>query len=129
MADISTLTEKKSSIKQREVLRPEIIGIATLTKKSPIQIVVDKKKTGTPHQYKSSSQENLPLVQVNLIKLTEKLAEDAKSGKLKGLGGFADYENGYMVGLEGSYLVDIGAAAKPFLHLQRRIMNQIESEE
>lgn len=66
----------------------------------------------------------------DLIRLTKKLAEDAESGALKGLGGFADYENDYyMLGLEGSYLANPEAAVLPVKRLERRIMDQIIEHE
>jgi|GEM_PF-4896883 len=64
-----------------------------------------------------------------LIELTEKLASEAKSGVLKGLGGFADYGNSYMLGLEGSYLEEPESAVLPIKRLERRVMDQIEQEE
>jgi len=57
------------------------------------------------------------------------LAKDAKDGRLKGLGGFAEYANGYIFGLEGSYLNNPGAAVLPLIRLQRRIMSQVDSED
>src|SRR5688500_12683334 len=62
----------------------------------------------------------------DLINFTAKLAEDARNGTLKGLGGFAEYKDGYIFGLEGSYLRDPGAAVLPLIRLQRRIMSQVE---
>ena len=64
-----------------------------------------------------------------LIELTEKLAEDAKNGSLKGLGGFADYDSDYMLGLEGSYLMNPESAILPVRRLERRIMDQIIEQE
>lgn len=85
---------------------------------NPFKIVVTPKK-----------KEN-PLLRSYLIELTEQLAEGAKDGSLKGLGGFADYgENGYMLGLEGSYLEDPTAAVLPMKRLEKRVMDQIEQEE
>lgn len=61
-----------------------------------------------------------------LIEFTDRLAEEAKSGVLKGLGGFADYGETYMVGLEGSYLESPEAAVLPLKILDKRIMDDIE---
>lgn len=69
------------------------------------------------------------LHQADLIKLTEKLAADARSGALKGLGGFADYDDDYMLGLEGSYLMNPESAILPVRRLERRIMDQIIEQE
>lgn len=66
---------------------------------------------------------------VELIRLTEKLAADARSGALKGLGGFADYDDDYMLGLEGSYLMNPESAILPVRRLERRIMDQIIEQE
>jgi hypothetical protein len=61
-----------------------------------------------------------------LIEFTDRLAEEAKSGVLKGLGGFADYGETYMVGLEGSYLESPEAAVLPLKILEKRVMDDIE---
>lgn len=86
------------------------------------------KFVATPKKTKSSP---LPeaLSKIGLIELTEKLAADAKSGKLKGLCCFAEYPDGYTFGLEGSYLLNPGAVALPLLHLQHRLMQQIDEAE
>lgn len=60
-----------------------------------------------------------------LIEFTDRLAQEAKSGVLKGLGGFADYGETYMVGLEGSYLESPEAAVLPLRILDKRIMDDI----
>lgn len=65
----------------------------------------------------------------DLIARTEQLARDAKSGKLKGLGGFADYGNGYILGLEGSYLENAESAIIPLRKLDRRIMDQVAEDD
>lgn len=96
--------------------------------------VIDRKRSNDgPHTLfqivanKNSTDTQPPCI--NLIKLTEKLARDAKSGTLKGLGGFAEYDDGYMVGLEGSYLKNPESAVLPLKRLDRRIMDQIEDED
>ena len=92
-----------------------------------IQVVATPKQKKTK---KDNPKKNLPYTRANLIKLTEKLAEDAKSGKLTGLGGFAIYEDGtYDFGLEGSCLVDPTSTALPLKRLEWRIMHQIEAED
>ena len=65
----------------------------------------------------------------NLIERTEQLARDAKSGKLKGLGGFADYGKGYTFILEGSYSEYPASAVLPLRRLDRRIMDQVEDHD
>ena len=65
----------------------------------------------------------------DLIALTEKLADEARSGTLKGLAGLADYGDGYDFWQEGSYLSNPGAAVLPLARLERRIMDQIEDED
>lgn len=74
-------------------------------------------------------QNTVPTLCADLILRTEQLAEDAKSGKLKGLGGIAEYEDGYIFGLEGSYLYHPENALVPLRRLDRRIMEQIEGED
>lgn len=86
-----------------------------------IRIVVDN-KTIDSHTSPDESR-------IALIKLTERLAEEAKSGELLGLGGFAEYKDGYRFGLEGSYWDNPETAVLPLMRLHRRIMKQIESEE
>lgn len=85
-----------------------------------IQIVVTKKtiKDDLP-----------PKARAELIKLTEKIAEDAKSGALKGIGVIMDYPDGYSLGLEGSYLINPEAAIPPLMRLEHRVMRQVESNE
>ena len=90
-----------------------------------IQIVVSKKTIKEEKPMKAET----PSYRADLIRLTAKLAEDAKSGALKGLGGFADYDNDYMLGLEGSYLANPEAAVLPVKRLERRIMDQIIEHE
>lgn len=68
-------------------------------------------------------------LRANLIKLTEKLAEDARNGTLKGLGGFYEYDDGYGFGLEGSYLQHPEAAILPLKRLERRIIDDVEAGE
>lgn len=82
----------------------------------------------TVREERPKKEETAPY-RADLIRLTEKLAEDAKSGILKGLGGFADYDNDYMLGLEGSYLANPEAAVLPVKRLERRIMDQIIEHE
>jgi hypothetical protein len=65
----------------------------------------------------------------DLIERTEQLARDAKSGKLKGLGFFADYGSGYNLGLEGSYLENPEEAIKPIRKLDRRVMDQVAEDD
>lgn len=65
----------------------------------------------------------------DLITLTEKLAEEARSGKLRGLGFLGEYEDGYDFGLAGSYLNNPEAALLPIKRLERRIMDNIEEAE
>jgi len=81
---------------------------------NPLKIVVPPKPT-----------ENADLRRY-LIEFTDRLAKEAKSGVLKGLGGFADYGETYMVGLEGSYLESPEAAVLPLKILDKRIMDDIE---
>lgn len=102
-----------------------ILSLSRPQTKNTTHNVTNKKTKENGH-----SQKDLPNSHVNLIKLTRKLAEDAESGKLKGLGGFADFgEEGYMFGLEGSYLTDPTASVLPLKRLEWRIMDQIESED
>lgn len=96
-----------------------VVDIRTIREK--IRIVVDNKIIDSrthPEEYRLA-----------LIKLTERLAEEAKSGELLGLGGFAEYKDGYRFGLEGSYWENPETAVLPLMRLHRRIMQQIESEE
>jgi hypothetical protein len=65
----------------------------------------------------------------DLIARTEQLLKDAKSGKLKGLGLFADYGSGYICGLEGSYLENPETAIVPLKILDRRIMDQVSEQD
>lgn len=92
-----------------------------------IRLVANSKKPAKNSTH--TSQKHMPLSQADLIRCTEKLAEDAKNGTLKGIGGFAEYEDGYIFGLEGSYLENPGAAVLPLIRLQRRVMSQVEAEE
>jgi len=73
-----------------------------------------------------------------LIKFTEKLAEEAKKGVLRGLGGFAEYEEGYIpdaegpsyiIGLEGSYYENPENTIVPLKKLEWKIMLKIEEDE
>lgn len=96
----------------------EIAKAQPLRPENLFRIVANNKKKESPH----SSCEDL-------IKLTEKLAEEARNGTLKGLGGFADYEDGYKFGLEGSYYDNPESAALPLMRLERRIMRKIEEDE
>ena len=121
---ISTVQNPKSHRKKGESSPPTIARPRT---KNIIRLVVNPKKTRRKTPF--LPQEDLPLSRVNLIKLTRKLAEDAEKGTLKGLGGFAEYEDGYIFGLEGSYLVDPSSAALPLLQLQARIMDGIRENE
>lgn len=121
---ISTAQNPKSHRKKGESSPPTIAGPRT---ENIIRLVVNPKKTRRKTPF--LPQEDLPLSRVNLIKLTRKLAEDAEKGTLKGLGGFAEYEDGYIFGLEGSYLVDPSSAALPLLQLQARIMDGIRENE
>lgn len=89
-----------------------------------IKIVVNnQKKRGTP------SPKDPSLYRENLIKLTEKLAEAAKSGRLRGLGMIAEFEDGYTFDLEGAYLLDPGCAALPLMRLQDHVLSQIKNQE
>jgi len=101
-----------------------VIGIVRAFPKNTIEIVANPR-----NRKRDSIQKEIPISQVNLIKLTEKLAEEARNGKLKGIGGFAEYEDGYDFGLEGSYLVNPESAVLPLMRLHRRIMGQIEEED
>jgi hypothetical protein len=97
---------------------PDFInGLKIRRTENPFKIVANHK-----------SKEN-PLLRTYLIELTERLAAGAKDGTLKGLGGFADYGDSYMLGLEGSYLEDPTAAVLPMKLLEKRVMDQIEQEE
>lgn len=78
---------------------------------------------------KESHSKDPSLSQANLIRLTERLAEDAKNGILKGLGGFAEYVDGYTFGLEGSYLARPDSAVLPLARLQHSVMQQIQENE
>lgn len=101
---------------------PSIAGVICRKDDRPdnlFQIVANRKPIKTPESPPSQ----------NLIDLTEKLAEEAKRGTLKGLGGFAEYVDGYIFGLEGSYLEKPESAVLPLERLKRRIMDQIEKEE
>lgn len=84
-----------------------------------VELVVTKKitKTGQSRQNRQ--------IRPDLVLLTEKLAADAKSGELKGLGGFAEYDDDYILGLEGSYLENPESALAPVKILERRVMDQI----
>lgn len=88
-----------------------------------IEIVVTKKTR------EEKAKAAAMLHRADLIKLTERLAADARSGVLKGLGGFADYDDDYMLGLEGSYLMNPESAILPVRRLERRIMDQIIEQE
>lgn len=105
---------------------PEILGLAKAITARPnniISIVVDKTKNN------GLSENNIPSSRLSLVRLTERIAADAKSGVLKGLGVFAEYEDGYSLELEGSYLQNPEAAVLPIERLKRRIMDQIEHED
>lgn len=120
----STVQSPRPHKKEGRLSAPTIAGPRT---ENIIRLVVNPKKTRrkTP----LVPQEELPVSRVNLIKLTRKLAEDAEKGTLKGVGGFAEYEDGYIFGLEGSYLVDPSTAALPLLQLQKRVMDGISEQD
>lgn len=95
-----------------------INGLKIPRLENPFKIVVNSKPKENPQ------------LRSYLIELTERLAIGAKDGTLKGLGGFADYgEDGYILGLEGSYLEDASAAVLPLKRLEKRIMDQIEKDD
>lgn len=102
-------------------------SIAELTQPRTSNII---KFVATPKKSKKESHSKDPsLSQANLIRLTERLAEDAKNGILKGIGGFAEYVDGYTFGLEGSYLVRPDSAVLPLSRLQYSVMQQIQENE
>lgn len=101
-----------------EQILPDFIDSLKLRRtENPFRIVANHKP------------EENPLLRSYLIELTERLAEGAKDGSLKGLGGFADYGDSYMLGLEGSYLEEPTAAVLPMKLLEKRVMDQIEKLE
>lgn len=116
MDDISTVPGTRKSLKHK--IDPE-----TAARPHPeniIRLVVNIKKTVTGNSVSHDA----------LIKLTRKLAKDAESGDLKGLGVFAEYEeDSYTLGLEGSYLTHPEKAVLPLMRLQRRVMNKVEEED
>lgn len=124
MDDTTTVQSLRSRKKEGRPVASTIAGPRT---ENIIRLVVNPKKT--KRKTPLVPQEELPLSRINLIKLTRKLAEDAEKGTLKGLGGFAEYEDGYIFGLEGSYLVDPSSAALPLLQLQKRVMDGITEQE
>lgn len=77
----------------------------------------------------AASSKDPSLHRENLIKLTEKLARDAKSGRLRGLGIIAEFEDGYTFDLEGSYVLDPGCAVLPLVRLKKQILGKIEESE
>lgn len=87
-------------------------------KNNLFEIVATPKKTESENGFDS-----------DLIERTEQLARDAKSGKLKGLGLFADYGKSYICGLEGSYLENPESAIVPLKILDRRIMDQVSEKD
>lgn len=115
-ADTSNTPRAPDVIRNIDVVSPRTNNI--------IDIVAAKKTI-------KDGKRKLPEVssRVGLIELTEKLAEDARNGSLKGLGGFADYDTDYMLGLEGSYLTNPESAILPVRRLERRIMDQIIEQE
>lgn len=111
------VTPPPSPAKPLKSISPEILGAAKPRPNNTIRIVVAKKITKEDLEHKESHE--------NLVRYTEKLVEEAKSGTLKGLGGFALYDDGYVFGLEGSYLIDPASAVLPIEQLKHRIMVQI----
>lgn len=97
---------------------PKIIGIDRAKQKAPPSIVVKHKING--HNESSC---------LDLIAFTKKLAQDAENGTLKGLAGIADYDDGYICGLEGSYYENPESAVLPLKRLDRRIMDKIVEDE
>lgn len=102
---------------------PDALASISPRKNNILELVVTKKIT------KTDVAKLKPVLRPDLILLTEKLAADAKSGTLKGLGGFAEYEKNYILGLEGSYMEDPESALAPVKILERRIMDQIISQD
>lgn len=78
---------------------------------------------------KINNAENGHIPHSDLVSITEKLAEEAKNGTLKGLGWLAEYDGTYTVGLSGSYDEHPGAAVLPVKRLERKIMDRIVSDE
>lgn len=85
--------------------------------KNPFKVVVTPKKRENPQ------------LRRQLIELTDRLSIEAKNGALKGLGGFADYGDKYMVGLEGSYLEYPDEAILPIKILENRVIADVVFQE
>lgn len=107
-----------SLVSPLNVLHSEVPEVAKPRPNNTVHIVVAKKITKEDLEQRTSHE--------NLIQLTEKLAEEAKNGTLKGLGGFALYDDGYVFGLEGSYLLDPSSAILPLERLKHQVMVQLE---
>lgn len=107
----------RNTVKPLNVIPFEILGTPKPRPENTIRIVVTQKITKEDLDEKEA--------RANLIKLTEKLAEEAKSGVLKGLGGFASYEHDYVFWLEGSCQLEPGSAVLPLEHLKYTVMQHI----
>lgn len=120
----------KETITNRKLIKPpdDFTSISDVVRSARIEniipFVVNTKKTkrhANPKEADYSSRENL-------IKLTERLAADAKSGALEGLAVIGEYKDGYIIGLEGLYLIDPGCAMLPIKHLEHRLITKVEEQ-
>jgi hypothetical protein len=120
----------KETITNRKLIKPpdDFASISDAIRSARIEniipFVVNTKKTkrhANPQEADYSSRENL-------IKITERLAADAKSGALEGLAVIGEYKDGYIIGLEGLYLLDPGSAMLPIKHLEHRLITKVEEQ-